>query len=157
MRWTGPELLDPGMFDFDDSQPTRESDCYSLGMVILEVFSGKVPFVQYEDFVIARKVIEGEYPERPEDAPFTDDLWSTLEQCWSLQPKYRPNVEAVLRCLGQPSISLQSPDNPEGDVNTFHGESPRGSSIVFFVISSQPPRSFNNPAEARQRFENNEF
>jgi len=35
-RWMSPELLDPEHFD-SDGRPTRESDCYALGMVIYEV------------------------------------------------------------------------------------------------------------------------
>ena len=39
-RWMSPELLDPEMFGIPQSQgdrPTRQSDCYALGMVIYEV------------------------------------------------------------------------------------------------------------------------
>jgi len=35
-----PELLDPerfGMPESEDNRPTRQSDCYALGMVIYEV------------------------------------------------------------------------------------------------------------------------
>jgi serine/threonine protein kinase len=39
-RWMSPELLDPEMFQIPQSEgnrPTRQSDCYALGMVIYEV------------------------------------------------------------------------------------------------------------------------
>jgi len=39
-RWMSPELLDPEMFGIPESEgdrPTRQSDCYALGMVIYEV------------------------------------------------------------------------------------------------------------------------
>ena len=36
LRWMSPELLDPPRFS-SDGRPTRESDCYALGMVIYEV------------------------------------------------------------------------------------------------------------------------
>ena len=32
-----PELLDPSGLDDRDPRPTKESDCYALGMVIYEV------------------------------------------------------------------------------------------------------------------------
>ena len=35
-RWMGPELLDPDRID-SDGLPSRESDCYALGMAIYEV------------------------------------------------------------------------------------------------------------------------
>ena len=34
--WMSPELLDPPRFGSNGS-PTRESDCYALGMVIYQV------------------------------------------------------------------------------------------------------------------------
>ena len=39
-RWMSPELLHPEMFgmpESEDNRPTRQSDCYALGMVIYEV------------------------------------------------------------------------------------------------------------------------
>ena len=39
-RWMSPELLDPerfGMLESEDNRPTRQSDCYALGMAIYEV------------------------------------------------------------------------------------------------------------------------
>ena len=35
-----PELLDPSKFEDRDPRPTRESDCFALGMVIYEVCVG---------------------------------------------------------------------------------------------------------------------
>ena len=103
-----PELLNPGLLDLDDSHPTKESDLYSLGMVVLEVLSGQVPFALHEDSIVARKTIEGEHPEMPEEAWLTNDLRRTLEQCWSYQPRDRPTVEVVLGCLEQVSIPHKS-------------------------------------------------
>ena len=39
-RWISPELTDPerfGMPELEDNRPTRQSDCYALGMVIYEL------------------------------------------------------------------------------------------------------------------------
>jgi serine/threonine protein kinase len=36
-RWMSPELLDPDRFGLPDDRPTKQSDCYALGMVIYEV------------------------------------------------------------------------------------------------------------------------
>ena len=102
-RWMSPELLHPEQFGFEQSWPTKESDCYALGMVILEVLSEAPPFAGDKEFIVMRKVIEGKRPERPEGARFTDDLWRTLQQCWLPQPKGRPTIEAVFQCLGQVS------------------------------------------------------
>jgi len=117
MRWMSPELLDPDRFGRENGRPTKESDCYALGMVILEVLTGNPPFPNCNGVVVMRKVVEGEHPGRPrggEGVWFTDDLWEMLERCWSPQPERRPTVDAVLRCLEQGSTAWQ-PLPPDSD------------------------------------------
>ncbi|KAF9644933.1 kinase-like protein [Thelephora ganbajun] len=132
IRWMSPELLDPDQFGFKDGRPTKESDCYALGMVIYEVLSGQAPFISYKDFIVSGKVIEGERPGRPDGvkgAWFTDGLWEMLERCWSAQPKDRLAIEAVLGHLGQASTAWQPlHSGVEDDVETDDDES-------FFTVS----------------------
>ncbi|KAF9644941.1 kinase-like protein [Thelephora ganbajun] len=127
IRWMSPELLDPDQFGFEDSRPTKESDCYALGMVIYEVLNGQPPFASCKGFIVSRKVIEGERPGRPDGAEgawFTDDLWGILERCWSAQPKDRLTIEAVLEHLEQASTTWQPlPPDSEDDVETDDDES----------------------------------
>ena len=47
-RWMSPELLDPEFFGIPQSEgdrPTRQSDCYALGMVVYEVRVRKCLFI----------------------------------------------------------------------------------------------------------------
>ena len=106
-----PELLDPIRFGFNDSRPTEESDCYALGMVILEVLSGQVPFTRdCNEFMVMRKVVEGERPGRPRGTEgwFTNDLWGMLELCWSPKPESRPTIKTILERLEQASTAWKS-------------------------------------------------
>ncbi|KAF9647762.1 kinase-like protein [Thelephora ganbajun] len=134
-RWMSPERLDPNQFGFEDSRPTKESDCYALGMTILEVLSGQVPFTRdYNDLMVMKKVLEGEHPGRPQGAEgvwFTDDLWKMLKMCWLPQPKHRPTIEAVFECLKQVSTTWKPlPPRVDGDVETDTDDE------SFFTISS---------------------
>jgi len=107
-----PELLDPDQFGLKDSKPTKESDCYALGMVIYEVLSGQAPFAPFKDFIVMRKVIDGERPELPEGAErawFTGDLWQILVLCWEAQPGSRPSIAAVRGCLERASRTWKPP------------------------------------------------
>jgi len=116
-RWMGPELLDPDRFGRGDGRMTKESDCYALGMVILEVLSGKPPFLGDSNVVVITKVINGERPGKPEgkeEVWFTDDLWEILEQCWLPQLERRPAIEAILQCLERGSTAWQ-PLPPDSD------------------------------------------
>ena len=119
-----PELLHPEEFGFEDSRPTKASDCYALGMVILEVLSGQAPFARDKDFIVMRKVINGERPERPRGVWFTDILWVTLEECWSPQSEDRPAVEAVLGRLGPLSAAWRPPPpRANGNVERYSNDS----------------------------------
>ena len=138
-RWMGPELLYPRKFGLENSQPTKSSDCYALGMVILEVLSGQVPFASDKDFVVMRKVTNGERPERPREVWFTDDLWRILEQCWSSQPENRPTAEVVLECLGPLSAVWQPLPPKDGEVERYFNDSHSTASyscmFLLFILS----------------------
>ncbi|KAF9784386.1 kinase-like domain-containing protein [Thelephora terrestris] len=107
LPWMSPELLAPEDFGLKDSRPTKESDCYALGMVILEVLSGRAPYNQFRDVIVIRMITGGKRPERPERPWFTDDLWRTLEQCWSPQPTDRPTIQSILEFLERVATTWQ--------------------------------------------------
>ena len=98
-----PERLNPIQFGVKDGRPTKESDFYALGMVVLEVLSGQVPFTEDpSDFTAMQKILDGVHPERPqgiEGVRFIDELWGMLQRCWLSRPAHRPTAEGVLECL----------------------------------------------------------
>ena len=112
IQWMSPELIDPESFGLTETRPTKESDCYALGMVIYEVLSGQTPFSPWNAFLVTNKVLQRERPKRPEGyrgARFTGDIWGTLELCWKHEPGERTSVNAVLLCL-EGASSLPRPD-----------------------------------------------
>ena len=111
-RWMSPELIDPEYFGLDDSRPTKESDCYALGMVIYEVLSGRAPFVTLSHMVVAREVVKGKRPTKPEGAEgelFADDLWEILCMSWATEPAARPNIKFLFDHLERVSGSWKPP------------------------------------------------
>jgi hypothetical protein len=116
-----PELLDPEMFGLEESHPTKESDCYALGMVIYEVLSGQIPFASSGAPVVIRKVLSGERPERPQGSDgelFTDGIWTMVQLCWKPQPHDRIGAEAVLLGLEGNPIPSRLSSNVEGGAET---------------------------------------
>lgn len=101
IRWMSPELLVPGQFGLEESHPTKESDCYALGMVIYEVLSGETPFAQYVGPVVLIRVLKGERPRRPPGKLITDGIWKMLNLCWKAQPRDRINANGILLGLGE--------------------------------------------------------
>ena len=118
-----PESLNPEEFGLPMARPTKESDCYALGMVIYEVLSGHVPFARYNGFIVVRKVLEGERPDKPEGAQerrFPSGTWEMLGRCWERQPKDRPRLDDVLFCLQDTAQQWIPPSNTEASEE--HGE-----------------------------------
>ena len=113
-----PELLDPEGFSSEGNNPTKQSDCYALGMVIYEVLSGQAPFAPHEGAFVVRMVLKGGRPKRPQGDSaklFTDVIWEILESCWKPQPGDRPSVEAVLRGLDKDPLPLESTPKADGE------------------------------------------
>ena len=118
IKWMSPELLDPEKFGLKRSRPTKESDCYALGMVIYEILSGQTPFAPSNAPVIIRKVLDGERPERPQGSNgkfFTDNVWRVVQRCWESQPRDRASVEAVVLVLEGNQTPLRPSPNVDGD------------------------------------------
>ncbi|QRV92265.1 Vegetative incompatibility protein HET-E-1 [Ceratobasidium sp. AG-Ba] len=93
-RWAAPELFEGGLCTF-------ESDIYALGMTILELITGTVPWSgKTERYIMFAITIRKEHPERPElyiptYSEHGDMLWSLLRWCWEYDPEQRPNAEQV--------------------------------------------------------------
>ena len=114
IRWTSPEFYHPEKFGFPTRDPTRESDCYALGMVVYEILSGCRPFGADNSFDILRKVLEGERPERPQGEAgnrFNNDIWDVVERCWRTEPKERASARDVLLCLKGDSRTVDGGDD----------------------------------------------
>ena len=122
IQWMGPELLDPKSFGLHKSRPTRESDCYALGMVIYEVLGGQAPFASFKLPIIFLMVLQDKRPERPEGKLFTDSIWKTLELCWKRQPADRISVRTLLIELGGSPLPVRSASDTSGDLEVDGGD-----------------------------------
>lgn len=115
--WMSPELLEPGKFGLSGGRLTRESDCYTLGMVMYEVLSGHAPFAEQAPYTVILKVLSGKRPERPRGETgklLTDAIWDVMELCWKAEPRERATAKVVLRCLEGNSPSIDGDDDQSG-------------------------------------------
>ena len=142
IQWMSPELIYPEGFGLDKTHPTKESDCYALGMVFYEVLSGRTLFAPSRAPLIIQKVLQGERPTRPRGeggALFTDGIWRTLELCWKHVPGERTSVRAVLPFLEEALLIPWPSSDTDESVETDNDEQSHAttSDSSTFSISSK--------------------
>ncbi|CUA67525.1 Vegetative incompatibility protein HET-E-1 [Podospora anserina] [Rhizoctonia solani] len=99
LRWMAPELL------LEEVRTrTMQSDVYALGMTMLEIFTGDVPYPDRRtDIGVIRTVERGILPTRPTklDGENQKDnmVWKLLVQCWAREPGDRPSSGQVFETL----------------------------------------------------------
>jgi len=125
--WMSPELLDPLRFG-SSGRPTRESDCYALGMLIYEVsrlhlpqwslthqsqvLTGLRPFHHLWGYLPVPAILRGERPEKPLDAEslgFSYTLWELVQLCWGESISARPTARQLLDYLTPASLDWVPP------------------------------------------------
>jgi len=69
-------------------------------MVIVEAFTGKVPFPELVNVQVVLVVSKGGRPPRPpgcERLGLGPAVWKLTEECWNPNPDRRPDIGSVLR------------------------------------------------------------
>ncbi|KAG8944765.1 hypothetical protein FRC03_001916 [Tulasnella sp. 419] len=95
-RWMAPELLLT-----ERCKPTTAADVYSVTLLVLEIYTGKIPFPHLGDAPFFRAIVAEKSPERSHYSPFDppEDVWQVFEHGWSFQPDQRPRVEILKKKL----------------------------------------------------------
>jgi len=103
--YVAPEILKGGKF-------SKESDIYSMGMIMWELTTGLQPFANIEhDTDLIYEIIDGKRPEITNDTP--EDFARLMKKCWNSDPKKRPSAEKICEIF-----NLWS--NMENDVKQFN-------------------------------------
>ncbi|OCH92031.1 kinase-like protein [Obba rivulosa] len=105
VRWAAPERLDPENYGLTSSRASKQSDVYALSMTIWETFTGRTPIHSYAKNIakVPHSILSGDRPRRPPQATklgLSDELWALMEACWHADPQSRPDIAAVVACLG---------------------------------------------------------
>jgi len=94
-RWTAPELMDPSEAAQNDPHAlfTAESDVYAFAMLVIELFTGKIPFSNKKnDSSVIFAVLDGGRPDMPSSISEIPALKTLIESCWHTDPKQRPTA-----------------------------------------------------------------
>jgi serine/threonine protein kinase len=97
VRWAAPENFQAPEDDESISSPQMASDIYSFGCIMLQVFTGKLPYSEFRsDHQVAVQILGGRRLARPVTPPIADALWDFMQKCWLDKPEHRPSAKEVL-------------------------------------------------------------
>jgi len=100
-RWLAPEITKPP--SEANSEPltaSKPAHVFALAMLVVGVFTGKVPFNCVENISAAIQISRGERPAKPQAAEqlgLTTERWKFIERCWNANPNERPTINEVVR------------------------------------------------------------
>lgn len=115
--------LAPELFEEEKPRPSRESDVYAFGGLMLSVLSGKPPFAGLIPARILYRTLEGQHPRLDEHSPLKadDPLWKLMVKCWARKCDRRPIMTEVVnelkKELGYPSGSPPAPGPPPASIS----------------------------------------
>eukprot|EP01114_Cavostelium_apophysatum_P012644 TRINITY_DN2881_c0_g1_i4.p1 TRINITY_DN2881_c0_g1~~TRINITY_DN2881_c0_g1_i4.p1 ORF type:complete len:997 (+),score=287.22 TRINITY_DN2881_c0_g1_i4:2154-5144(+) len=92
IAWIAPEVLSGQKYG-------EAADVYSLGIVIWEIFTRKLPFEDIPSFQIPLVVTRGDRPTIPKDMP--PKVVKLLKACWDAKPQKRPPASLVVAAIDQ--------------------------------------------------------
>ncbi|KAF8841067.1 hypothetical protein BDN67DRAFT_967702 [Paxillus ammoniavirescens] len=96
-RWAAPELFTLPDKDEDYPRPTKMSDVYSFGCLMLQVLTGKIPYcgTKRSEQVVYLKYL-GREPIDAQTPEVAGHYLAFMRKCWSPVPENRPTIETVV-------------------------------------------------------------
>ncbi|KAG8983633.1 hypothetical protein FRB93_007113 [Tulasnella sp. JGI-2019a] len=156
-RWTCPSLA-------DGSLRTKETDVFSLGMTIVEILTGRVPFPHMNCFRVQVAFAIGHRPSfTPAHQGGKDfiPLWKVAASCWNTNPMVRPGIVGIVNRMTQldlapdaPSLALSASPDLNPDSTPWPKSSPMSSILAQCVAAFTAPLSATRTSRPLNTFKN---
>ena len=122
---------------FQGKKNTKESDVYSVGMLMWEIFAGQPPF---DDRVhgpgLILKICEGLRPPSLLNMPI--DCIQMMQRCWDMDPSKRPTMQELLAFANNKLKEICENKNLEIDIKNNYSSDNNNNSNSQQVHKSHP-------------------
>ncbi|OAX37749.1 kinase-like protein [Rhizopogon vinicolor AM-OR11-026] len=98
-RWLAPELLGQPETGLPVVRPSKCSDIYSFGGIMLQVLTSKMPYYYLGEVTVILCIGSRIKPLRSSYPAFSDKYWNFIEECWSTAIQDRPSAEKVAEMI----------------------------------------------------------
>jgi serine/threonine protein kinase len=100
---------------FHEKKNTKESDIYSIGMLMWEIFAGHPPFDDraHDGNLILNIVINGMRPPLLSNMP--DDCAQMMQKCWDVDPSKRPTIYELYKCAENKLKEIYENENSDNN------------------------------------------
>jgi hypothetical protein len=114
-RWTAPEIAASLPLGARRVIESKEGDVFAFGMVVVEIFTGEVPFPGLAPAAARNQISKGEIPTMPENLEVggvtREAMEGLLMSCWKRNPVERPTIQKI---VGQLSVEARGSFNETG-------------------------------------------
>jgi serine/threonine protein kinase len=94
---------------------TFKSDIYSIAILMWEISSGQLPFINYEhDYHLATNIINGIRPKIVPETPL--EYKNLMEQCWDADPSKRPDVQTLWEKIEEIKLLYYTTTNKDKNI-----------------------------------------
>ena len=129
--YIAPEVL------IEEEKNTKESDVYSIGMLMWEIFAGRPPFDDrpHSDHLIF-DIYKGLRPQILPSIP--DDCAQMMKECWDTDPSKRPTIDELQDFAKNKLKEIYENENLEINENNDSDDNNNGSSNSQQTYKSHP-------------------
>ncbi|KDQ07369.1 hypothetical protein BOTBODRAFT_649417 [Botryobasidium botryosum FD-172 SS1] len=126
-RWQAPEVIRAE--NKEEAWRNTSTDVFAFGRVMLELFTGKVPFSYLaHDATVIIKISNNEFPRRPDDeavvaSGLDDSMWQLMTDCWHATPSERPTATNLVARLTAALKSRSPRESSSGEKESSIGSS----------------------------------
>ncbi|PKK73810.1 kinase-like protein [Rhizophagus irregularis] len=93
------EYIEPQCFKNKKYKKDKKSDIYSLGVLLWEISSGRIPFSDCSRDLLDYYIKNGDREDPIDGTP--QKYQKLYQECWNDEPKSRPDIEKVYEILSQ--------------------------------------------------------